>query len=199
MRSVLVLGSILLAAQGRTRLIPFKDPTPVVYEEKVPLRMGYYVSPETMQKIFATRSWAGGIANKWIVYPGQVMDQYCRAYLSGAFDEFVAIPYAEVDEADVDFAVTMDIPEYYLARYRAHLRLTAEVRDADGRIVYAGGGPLETGRSGAGKALSLGAFGIRSAVRKSTHSAITVVLERIVSDLQSTWRKWTIEPLPEDE
>ncbi|MCZ6691641.1 MAG: hypothetical protein O7H41_18805 [Planctomycetota bacterium] len=199
MRSMIALGSILLAAQGCTRLIPFNDPTPIVYEDKVPVRMGYYVSPETMQKIFATRSWAGGIANKWIVYPGQVMDQYCRAYLSGAFDEFVAVPYTEVDVADVDFVVTLDIPEYYLAGYRAHLRLTAEVRDADGRIVYSGGGPLETGVSGAAKALSLGAFGIRSAVRQSTHSAITVVLARIVSDLQSTWKKWTIEPVPDDE
>ena len=194
-----LLAAIVLAGSGCTHAVLFDDPAPLAYPERTPVRVGYHVTPETLNQVYSTRAWSAGIANKWVVYPGQVLDQYSRAYLSGAFVVFQPANGTTPSENDPPFVVSMEIPFYDLSGFRAHLTVKATVRNRDGEVVHTGE-RTRTGASGAGRVMLGGAFATKSMIRQSTDSAIRPALEEIVAEMRNAAAGWPVgDGAPPDE
>lgn len=177
--AVLILMPILAPAVGCTHTVTFDDPPRQAYPEKIEASVGYFITPDTLALTSSTRSW---FLNTWVVRTGDLLDQYARAFLQDAFEEFRPVSGPRVKEG-LDYVITMSIPEFYFVEYRAYLKLHAVVKDGRGRIVHEGGRTRHEGRAEMTAETEF-------IIRNSTDWAMRQAMSDIVSGLQSTWQEW---------
>jgi len=121
-----------------------------------------------------------GIANRWHAQYGLMFMQALEVELSQLFS---AHEIAKQCPADAERCLELDVSSYSFHDFAAHATVTARLRDASGQGLdesYSA-----TGRSGAGKAIGLGAFGMKSAIRQSTLDAYEEIFAKLRVDLRN--------------
>ncbi len=185
------LAAVLLGAAGCKHPVLLDDPRPLEYLRRVPVAVGYHVEPTTLEQVYAVPAWASGIFQEWILYPGQVLDQYSRAYFSRAFAVFQPAGAVIPGPDDLPFVLTTRIPYFEVSEQRAHLTVRATVRNAAGEVVYSGERTRRGEAGGGGRHLG-GADVEKEMIRRSIDRAIRPALAELVSEMResaTTWRR----------
>ncbi len=136
--SVLV-GLLLVGGAGcQTIHVLVPLPATVKHEERIPRRVGYYVSGKTLglqRHVQTSMPWFGFGVDTFVIQPGRVADEFARAYLREAFDGFERLADPDLGTSGVDFLITLDVLRFTLENRRAEFEVVARVTDRGGGLV----------------------------------------------------------------
>jgi hypothetical protein len=180
----LVLGPLLGGCVHHQVGFNAEDPSwhHSVEGEPLAIAIAATVPTETQLAEHEISSAMAGFANRWHARYGEMFLQVLGVELSQLFaSHSLAAPPATPDS----YHLELDIPAYSFSGFAAHVTVSAVLRDPSGTELL-NKRYEAVGRSGAGKAVGLGAFGMRSAVRQSTLNAYLQILEQLRGDLRSS-------------
>jgi TolA-binding protein len=145
-------------------------------------------------KSWSGRAFSSGIANRWDVPIGKVVDQYADAYLKKGFNSFSEIGnLGQKPSHDILIKVT-DV-NYYMSSQAAHCDLAFSIENTMGRQVfekkYHEEGPSEMGKIAVG-----GVFAQKSAIRQSTNVVLENIFKKLLADIQADYKDWS-QPQPQ--
>lgn len=191
METRLLKGLFLLVAVlllGCAHSVEFKSPDTYQYVATVPLKAVFYTEKNVKDKTWSGRAVSSGVANRWDVPIGRVVQQYANVYLEAGFKEFVeteTVPEKPIQDILIR-AVNMN---YYMANQAAHCDLDFVIENSSGKQVlsksYHADGP-----SGFGRVIAGGVFAQKSAIRQSTHVALEIIFKNLMADIQTNYRNW---------
>lgn len=191
MEKKLFAGLMLLAAGlliGCAHSVEFRSPDSYQYTVAVPLKVALYIEKAVKNKTWSGRAAGSGIANRWDVPIGRVVQQYANAYLKTGFKEFNETETLTEKPAH-DILIKIVNLNYYMASQAAHCDLDFVIDNSSGKQVfnktYHADGPSEAGKVFAG-----GVFAQKSAIRQSTHVALETIFKNFVADIQTNYKNW---------
>lgn len=186
LKGLFLLVAVLLV--GCAHSVEFKSPDTYQYVATVPLKAVFYTEKNVKDKTWSGRAVSSGVANRWDVPIGRVVQQYANVYLKAGFKEFVeteTVPEKPVQDILIR-AVNMN---YYMANQAAHCDLDFVIENSSGKQVlsksYHADGP-----SGFGRVIAGGVFAQKSAIRQSTHVALEIIFKNLMADIQTNYRNW---------
>jgi uncharacterized protein YceK len=189
MRKILIILSIATILMGCAHSVEFRSPDTYQYQTTIPMNTIFYMDQSMKNKSWSGRAFGSGIANRWDVPIGRVVDQYANAYLRNGFNSFSEIEnLAQKPPNDVLIKVT-DI-NYYMESQVAHCDLAFSIENVMGRVVF-DKKYHEDGPSGAGRVAMGGVFAQKSAIRQSTHVVLENIFKRLLADIQANYRDWS--------
>jgi hypothetical protein len=149
----------------------------------------FYMDQSMKNKSWSGRALGSGIANRWDVPIGMVVDQYANAYLKNGFNSFSEIEnLGQTPSHDILIKVT-DI-NYNMSSQAAHCDLAFSIDDSAGKQVF-DKKYHEDGPSGAGKVAMGGVFAQKSAIRESTHVVLENIFRKLLADIQAGYKDWS--------
>jgi hypothetical protein len=186
LKGLFLLVAVLLV--GCAHSVEFKSPDTYQYVATVPLKAVFYTEKNVKDKTWSGRAVSSGVANRWDVPIGRVVQQYANVYLKAGFKEFVeteTVPEKPIQDILIR-AVNMN---YYMANQAAHCDLDFVIESSSGKQVlsksYHADGP-----SGFGRVIAGGVFAQKSAIRQSTHVALEIIFKNLMADIQTNYRNW---------
>lgn len=186
LKGLFLLVAVLLV--GCAHSVEFKSPDTYQYVATVPLKAVFYTEKNVKDKTWSGRAVSSGVANRWDVPIGRVVQQYANVYLKAGFKEFVeteTVPEKPVQDILIR-AVNMN---YYMANQAAHCDLDFVIENSSGKQVlsksYHADGP-----SGFGRVIAGGVFAQKSAIRQSTHVALEIIFKNLMADIQTNYKNW---------
>lgn len=183
---------ILLAATlliGCAHSVEFRSPDKYQYQITVPMNVLFYMDTSMKNKVWSGRAFSSGIAHRWDVPIGRVVDQYANAYLKNGFNSFNEIEnLARKQSHDILIKVT-DL-NYYMSSQTAHCDLSFSIENAIGRQVF-NKKYFEEGPSEFGRVIVGGVFTQKSAIRQSTHIVLENIFKKLLADIQANYRDWS--------
>jgi tetratricopeptide (TPR) repeat protein len=196
-KGLLFQGLLFLSAFvliGCAHRVEFRSPGMYHYANPVPLKAVFYMDETMKDKTWSGRAASSGIVHRWDVPVGKIVSQYVNAYLKQAFKEFDETEVLS-PKATYDILIKVIDVNYYMARQAAHCDLTFGIEDPLGKQMfnkkYHEDGPSEFQRVFAG-----GAFEQKSAIRESTQVVLDAILRRLVVDIQTHYKDWSV-PQPQ--
>lgn len=185
-KGLFLLVAVLLV--GCAHSVEFKSPDTYQYVATVPLKAVFYTEKNVKDKTWSGRAVSSGVANRWDVPIGRVVQQYANVYLKAGFKEFVeteTVPEKPIQDILIR-AVNMN---YYMANQAAHCDLDFVIENSSGKQVlsksYHADGP-----SGFGRVIAGGVFAQKSAIRQSTHVALEIIFKNLMADIQTNYKNW---------
>jgi hypothetical protein len=152
------------------------DPIPPVSAPPLARSGRYEIDPASTYFEYSLRSFAAGIANKWIIHVGEGLMNYAHSYLGPALP------------AGTDMTIMLAIDQFEVDDHRARLNLRAIVRTGDverlNRVYTA------TGNSYFKRTAVTGVFGMAESMRKTTDEAMRGALEQFLADLRAQMNSW---------
>lgn len=186
LKGLFLLVAVLLV--GCAHSVEFKSPDTYQYVATVPLKAVFYTEKNVKDKTWSGRAVSSGVANRWDVPIGRVVQRYANVYLKAGFKEFVeteTVPEKPIQDILIR-AVNMN---YYMANQAAHCDLDFVIENSSGKQVlsksYHADGP-----SGFGRVIAGGVFAQKSAIRQSTHVALEIIFKNLMADIQTNYRNW---------
>lgn len=175
---------------GCAHRVEFRAPDTYSYPNKVPLKAAFYMDPIIKDKTWSGRAFGSGIANRWDVPIGRVVEQYADVHLNNGF-----YTYSKIDDLGKkpphDILIKIVELNYYMASQAARCDLTFVIEDSKKRGVlrkkYHEDGPSEMGRVVAG-----GVFAQKSAIRQSTHIVLENIFKNFLADVQVNYKEWNL-------
>lgn len=185
-KGLFLLVAVLLV--GCAHSVEFRSPDTYQYVATVPLKAVFYTEKNVKDKTWSGRAVSSGVANRWDVPIGRVVQQYANVYLKAGFKEFVeteTVPEKPIQDILIR-AVNMN---YYMANQAAHCDLDFVIENSSGKQVlsksYHADGP-----SGFGRVIAGGVFAQKSAIRQSTHVALEIIFKNLMADIQTNYKNW---------
>lgn len=165
---------------GCAHPVEFKTPHAQSYNTTLPCKAALHMDKDLKNKIYSSRAFSSGIANRWDVPIGRIVYEYANSYLEKGFDGFYKIDsLSGVKQGDVLIDIT-DI-NYYMKGQAAHADIVIDVNDVNGKKVfdkkYSAHGP-----SGYGRVFIGGAFAQKSAIRQSTDVVLKDIFKSFMAD-----------------
>ncbi len=190
MKKILVLLFIAALFTGCAHRVDFRSPDKYQSQTTVPLKAIFYMDQSMKDKSWSGRAVGSGVANRWDVPIGRVVDQYANSYLQNGFNSFTEIENL-TQKPPHDILIKVNDIVYYMSSQAAHCDLAFGIENAAGVVVFEKK-YHEDGPSGAGKVFVGGVFAQKSAIRQSTHVVLENIFKKLLADIQvnySDWRK----------
>jgi hypothetical protein len=179
---------MLFFISGCAHHVAFKSPDPYQYETTIPLKAAFYMDKTLKTKMYSSRAFGSGIANRWDVPIGEVVHQYAISYLKNGFENFLEIDKL-AKKSNYNILVKITDINYFMAGQAAHCDLAFIVKNPLGEDVfskkYHADGPSGTGRVFVG-----GVFAQKSAIRQSTHIVMETIFKSLMSDIRANYKNW---------
>jgi hypothetical protein len=189
MRRITAIAFFAALLMGCAHSVEFRSPDTYQYQTNVPMNAIFYMDQSLKNKSWSGRAVGSGIANRWDVPIGRVVDQYANAYLKNGFNSLKEIEnLGQKPSHDILIKVT-DI-NYYMTSQAAHCDLAFNIENAMGRQVF-DKKYHEDGPSGAGKVAMGGVFAQKSAIRQSTHVVLENIFKKLLADIQANYKDWS--------
>lgn len=188
----ILLGILFL--MGCAHQVEFRAPDIYSYSKKVPMNAIFFMDQNIRSKVWSGRAFGSGIANRWDVPIGRVVEQYAESYLKDGFLSFVRLDDLE-KRPSYDILIKITELNYFMAFQAAHGELCFVIEDQIGNQLwskrYKEDGPSEMGKVALG-----GVFAQKSAIRQSTHVVLENIFKRFLNDIQIQYKEWKIEKGP---
>jgi len=179
---------MLFFISGCAYHVAFKSPDPYQYETTIPLKAAFHMDKTLKTKMYSSRAFGSGIANRWDVPIGEVVHQYAVSYLKNGFENFLEIDKL-AKKSNYKILVKITDINYYMAAQAAHCDLTFVLKNSLGKQVfnkkYHADGP-----SGMGRVTVGGVFAQKSAIRESTHVVMETIFKNLVADIRTNYKNW---------
>ncbi len=138
----LALAVLLAHTVGcSTHPVHFSYPTDSVYVAQIPLSVGYHADEDAMGAVWSDASWAAssGIGYQVFGVPyARIVDEHVRSVLGPAFRSFEYLPAADLPQPGPEALLTVDVPEYSVEGYRAHITISIRMVDRQGNLLFEG-------------------------------------------------------------
>ncbi len=186
---ILLLLFIVFLLSSCVRHVEFIQPDMHQHSSTVPLRAAFYMDSNLKGIIYSARAASSGIANRWDIPVGDVVNKYAISQLSNGFTGFKEIDSLSGNDYDVLIKV-VDI-QYNMAGQAAHSDLTFIVESFSGKELLKNNYPAD-GPSGYGRILLGGAFAQKSAIRQSTHVVMETIFNSLMDDIRANYNNWEL-------
>ncbi len=147
---------------------------------KADFQTAYYLTPETSSHSYSFRAFTSGIANKWIVEFGSMLDTALESpSVQAAFGKLTK--QATADSAQGNLLI-FDLKSYEFSEFTAHVALNVKLMKGSQTLLdklYS-----SDGLSQGGKMFWGGAFSVRNAVHQSTRYALDDILRKLLRDIK---------------
>ncbi len=178
-RIVFVMAVIAIVA-GCAHPVDFKTPAAESYSETLPCKAALHMDGDLKNKVYSSRSFGSGIANRWDVPIGKIVYDYADSYLSKGFDGFYKVDSPSgVNKGDVLIDIA-DI-DYYMKGQAAHASIDIDVNNSKGNKTFNKEYQVD-GPSGYGRVMLGGAFAQKSAIRQSTDVVLKDIFKSFMAD-----------------
>jgi hypothetical protein len=197
MRSVLTVAALAVLTTGCVHhQISFNTEEPtwhyLIDGSAIDVPIVVSVPTETQAADLEISSFAAGLAHRWHANYGKMFMQALEVELSQLFPSHTL---STSRASPGSYHLHLDIPSYAYSGFAARTTVEAVLTDPSGaellRKRYEA-----TGKSGTGKVVGLGAFGMKSAIRQSTLDAYRQIFGRLRADLRSSLPALRIESQP---
>ncbi|MFX0201870.1 MAG: hypothetical protein ACFFCW_37650 [Candidatus Hodarchaeota archaeon] len=179
---------MLFLISGCAYHVAFKSPDPYQYGTTIPLKAAFHMDKTLKTKMYSSRAFGSGVANRWDVPVGEVVHQYAISYLKNGFENFQEIDKL-AERPNYNILVKITDINYYMAAQAAHCDLTFVLENSLGKQVfnkkYHADGP-----SGMGRVFVGGVFAQKSAIRQSTHVVMETIFKSLVADISTNYKNW---------
>ncbi len=142
------------------------------------LKTGYYITEDTMNHKYSFRAFTSGIANKWIVEFGQMLDVTLQSdSVQRAFGKLAK----QGDEKAEGKLLIFDLENYEFSEFTAHIALNVKLMDESDLILdrtY-----RSRGQPQGGKMFWGGAMATKHAVHQSTQYALNDIMIELIEDI----------------
>lgn len=186
-RSLLPILFAAFLLGGCAHGVQFPKPATHSYSETIPLDVGFYMNDALRSQVYTARSWMALPVNSWVVPVGYTVDQYARAYLSGAFRSFTELQ-SPSPASPGQYVIRLDGLSYWLKGQAAHSTMTFSVYSGGLRVLLRE--YTEDGPSGFGRVLVGSMFAEKSAIRGSTDVVFATIFQKLVADIRAEYPKW---------
>ena len=178
---VLFTGSLLMVQWGCSTLVMNDYPQYLSNNTgtgfpSTGLKLGYEITEETKTHSVGIRSWQAGIANKWVIEFGKVLDATIK---SADFSK--AFAGIEADDKKAPLQFTFALVSYTFADAKATVELHIKAQYQNKAIVdktY-----KEIGNRQAGKMFWGGGLAMKNAIQQSTKAAMDAILVQFLKDV----------------
>ncbi|WP_353220801.1 hypothetical protein [Salinisphaera sp. S4-8] len=141
----------------------------------------YYLPPRTAALSYEFRAFSTGVANKWVVDIGEMLDDTLQSRdVQTAFNGLRKVADAN---AASDGLLTFALQTYsfndFAAQISMHVTLQAGGRERLSKVYES------SGKSQMGKMMLAGAFGQKNAVQQSTKAALDDILRQLINDINA--------------
>lgn len=173
----------LLFLSGCSHQVVFDDSHHYPIEESLRSEpMVAVISEEEINKKDRTRAFSTGLANAWDAEPGVMLEQVTRIEMPQMFETFT-ISRAQMNDPEA-FHLLLTVPDYQFSNHHARITVDAHLLSPGNETLleqsYSGSGP-----AGAGRMWGAGAFGMKSAMRRSSLGALKDIFEHLRGDLNT--------------
>jgi len=179
---------VFLFLSSCARPVAFNRPDIQQYQAKIPLKAHFYMEKSLRDKMYSSRAFSSGIANRWDVPIGETTYTYAISYLKSAFETFEEIDTPNPKDGYNILIEVTDI-NYSMKGQAAHCDLNFVLVNQDGKEVW-NKQYNQDGPSGFGRVLAVGAFGQKSAIRQSTHVVLENIFKNLVRDIENKYQDW---------
>ncbi|VAV82258.1 hypothetical protein MNBD_DELTA01-1276 [hydrothermal vent metagenome] len=174
---ILVIFAIIA---GCAHPVEFRTPVEESYNETLPCKAALHMDEDLQNKVYSSRSFGSGIANRWDVPIGKIVYDYADSNLKKGFDGFYKVDsLSGVKQGDI--AINIADIDYYMKGQAAHANIVIDVNDSKGNKAfskeYSSDGP-----SGFGRVMLGGAFAQKSAIRQSTDVVLKDIFKSFMAD-----------------
>lgn len=180
---LIVAGWLFLGLAGCSHQIAFEE---LSYQVDTPKRnagMVAVIDQQTLDKVVTIRAFSTGIAHRWNAQPGVMLKQVADVELPQMYSSFASsTTYREPAVQGV--ALVLTVPDYRFADWHATFTVNAKAYGANRTLLFDQTYTAE-GSNQAGKMVGAGAFGMKSAVRQSSVSALKKIFEQLRHDLET--------------
>ncbi len=185
---ILVALAVFTIATGCVRQVAFKQPDMHQYSSAVPLKAAFFMDNTLKAKVYSSRSFMSGAANRWDTMVGDAVHKYAIASFQNGFENFSEI---DTPSAGSDYDITIKIVDinYYMEGQAAHSDVKFVVEGMSGTKLFSKEYHAD-GPSGGGRVFAAGAFGQKSAIRQSTHVVMETIFKNFMDDVQADYNNW---------
>lgn len=189
MKKILVILFIATLLMGCAHRVDFRSPDKYQSQTAVPLNAIFYMDQSMKDKSWSGRAVGSGVANRWDVPIGKVVDQYANAYLKNGFNSFSEIENL-IQKPPHDILIKITDINYCMSSQAAHCDLAFSIENAAGGVVF-DKKYHEDGPSGAGRIFVGGVFAQKSAIRQSTHVVLENIFKKLLAEIQANYTDWS--------
>lgn len=149
--------------------------------EKINQRVGYTIDEGTKNLVYEFRSFTTGIANKWVINVGEMLQSYLDTIVKNAFEELNSV--GDTSSKDYPIVINFRINSYKFEDFQAKVGMKISTFK-QGTILFEKSYYAE-GKEQAGKMFWGGVFAQRHSVHQSTQLAFDSIITNFLSDFKT--------------